>query len=241
MAAQREKYTNVHRRRGTGWEANTLPMPCVEFCTEWHPSETGDTLKLSQSDPRRNLFPAQFPLPNSGTSPNLAAPSISPQNTRIQALPLPRRTQRAGTRDGLRSPFHACLQTPWQMSYTSAKRWGIVRWAKREKDAPFNIKTKEGSQEILLLMSTSYYQPEACLDNKVFQEKAEMWALEQWPQEIPALCPGDRKKNNPNQHITYHLPTEAWKKGEYIAKEANEGKSRNQWDLTERDGKSLPS
>lgn len=34
MAAQREQHTNVHRRRETGWEANTLSMPCVEFCTE---------------------------------------------------------------------------------------------------------------------------------------------------------------------------------------------------------------
>lgn len=68
MAVQREKYTNVQGRRGTGWEANTFPISCVEFCAEWRPSKTGDTPKPSHSDPRRCLFFAHLPQPISVTT-----------------------------------------------------------------------------------------------------------------------------------------------------------------------------
>lgn len=130
MAVQREKYTNVHSKRGTGREANTFPIPCVEFCTECPiPSETGDTPMPSHSDPRRCLFPPHLPQSTSVNNKPLGQAKtwqllpFHHKSTGIQPLPQPRRTERAGTRDGLRvSPFHACLQTPWQMRHTSARR-----------------------------------------------------------------------------------------------------------------------
>lgn len=45
-----------------------FPIPCVEFCTVWHPSGTGDTPKPSHSDPRRCLFPPHLPQPMSVTT-----------------------------------------------------------------------------------------------------------------------------------------------------------------------------
>lgn len=35
-------------------------------------------------------------------------------------------------------------------------------------------------------------------------KKRQTWALQQWPWEIPALCPGNSKKKKTLQHITYH-------------------------------------
>lgn len=140
MAVQREKYTNVHSRRGTGWEANTFPIPCVEFCTAWHPSGTGDTPKPSHSDPRRCLFPPHLPQPMSvplGQAQTWQLLPFHHESTRTQPLPRPRRRERAGTRDGLRSPFHARWQTPWQMGHTSAKDEGLYD-RQREKKMLFS-------------------------------------------------------------------------------------------------------
>lgn len=78
MAVWREEYTDVYRRRETRWEENTLPIPCVEFCTE------RDIPMPSHPAPRTCLFPSQLPqsasvVMSQWDSPNPGAPSISQQ------------------------------------------------------------------------------------------------------------------------------------------------------------------
>lgn len=67
------------------------------------------------------------------------------------------------------SPFHTCLQTPWQTHRTSARRWGIVQWAKRAKGQKMLFSTsrkKEGSWEVLHSITNQQFTSTTKLSKK---------------------------------------------------------------------------